>query len=151
MVQKYRFLKRANALLTLERCTLEEAQRAVILQENRKHVARALAVKEARRAGKIVIDNPNVIPHLMQPKHNWDKLISLTGEIEKDCQQVLTLLEKHGIYSEQYLLEVIEIKRPNCIRKDYQMIIEGYPVTAAFLVHPETGEYALMNGWVMAL
>lgn len=33
----------------------------------------------------------------MQEKHAWDKLLTLTGNIEEDFQKVIVLLEEHDI------------------------------------------------------
>ena len=34
----------------------------------------------------------------MQPKHAWDKLIKISGNVEEDCKKVVKLLEDNKIF-----------------------------------------------------
>ncbi|MBS0621559.1 MAG: tetratricopeptide repeat protein [Verrucomicrobia bacterium] len=69
-IGKYRLLKRANTLLTLECCEAAGAKRAAILQASAKRFSKRQAlVAEIATKGKIVPQNPNVIPHVLAKHH----------------------------------------------------------------------------------
>lgn len=92
--------------------------------------------------------NINTQIHILQPKHAWNKLIKLTGNIEVDCKNVIKLLEEHQIHLEKYRLEPAR-NYHNLISYDHQMKINGYDVKAIFNKNIETGEVFLNNAWVV--
>ena len=52
---------------------------------------------ESVKKGKIFIKNSNVQYHVMQPKHAWDELLKLSGNVEDDFKKVAALLEENNI------------------------------------------------------
>ncbi len=110
-----------------------------------------VASTQAINAGKILIRNKNAKKHIMQPKHAWDKLIQLTGDIEADCSKLVKFLEGNEIHLKKYRLEPIdgEIYK-NFIRYDHQATIQGFEVVAIFNESIETGEIFLNDAWVIA-
>ena len=47
---------------------------------------RKVTLTQTINSGKIFVRNLNTNKHIIQPKHAWDKLIKLTGDIEEDCK-----------------------------------------------------------------
>lgn len=73
----YNRLRRANIMATLERCSVSKGTR--ILEESAKRASKnTLRLKKAFN-GTVIPHNPNVVPHVMQKKHRWDKHIRLSG------------------------------------------------------------------------
>jgi tetratricopeptide (TPR) repeat protein len=106
-----------------------------------------VAVLHVARTNKILVQNRNKQIHIMQPKHAWDKLIKLTGNIEEDCKNVVKLLEDHQIFLEKYRVKSRNIE--NFIRYDHKMQINGYEVNAIFNHNIETGQIFLNDAWVI--
>jgi tetratricopeptide (TPR) repeat protein len=102
----------------------------------------------ATKIDKIFVRNLNTKKHIMQPKHAWDKLIKLTGDIEEDCKKVVKLLEDNQIFLEKYRLGPIR-KFEDFIRYDQQMTINGYEVRAIFNEYLETEEIFLNDAWII--
>lgn len=84
----------------------------------------------------------------MQPKHGWDKLIKLTGNVEEDCKNVIKLLEDNQIFLEKYRLEPSR-KINNFMRHEHQININGHEVQAIFNQNLKTGELFLNDAWVI--
>lgn len=100
--------------------------------------------------GKIFIRHKNTKNHIMQPKHLWDKLIKLTGNVEEDCEKVIRLLEDNQIFLKKYRLDPIDGQiYQNFVRYDHQMTINGYEIVAIFNEYLETGEIFLNDAWVI--
>lgn len=99
------------------------------------------------KPGKILVRNINTQIHIMQPKHNWDKLIDLTGNIEEDCKKVIKLMEDNQIFLEKYRLERGRHYK-NSIRYDHQMTINGFEVKANFNKNLVSEEIFLNDAWV---
>ena len=104
-VQLYKSLKRANALSTLE-CLSVSSRRNLIIEEGSKRAQARANVIRSIKAGKIVPANPNVVPHVMQQKHAWEKLVPITGNREKDFERVIDLLEKERLFDPKYRVDV---------------------------------------------
>ncbi len=122
----------------------------VVLSEEGRVIS-ALPVKELEATksliSKISVRNLNTQIHIMQPKHAWEKLIELTGNVEEDCKNVIKLLEDNSIHLEKYRKNTTI--RPEFIRYDHKMEINGLEVKAIFNKNPETGEISLSNAWVV--
>src|SRR5262249_21717655 len=99
------------------------------------------------KTNKILVRNSNAKIHIMQPKHAWDKLIILSGDVELDSQKVLTLLEENKIYLEKYRVDKTETYK-SYIRYEHQMKINEYEVKAIFNKNLETGDLFLNDAWV---
>lgn len=147
-VSKVRALKRANTMCTLESCAASQAKQAKILEESIKRATlRESVINESVKKGKILVKNSNSQVHIMQPKHAWDKLVKISGNIEEDCKKVVKLLEDNRISLEKYRKNTTI--RPEFTRYDHQMQINGFEVKAVFNKNPETGEIFLNDAWVV--
>lgn len=100
------------------------------------------------KTGKILVQNKNKQIHIMQPKHAWDKVIKLTGNVEEDCKNVVKLLEEHQIFLEKYRFRPAE-NFENIARYTHQMEINDFQIKAIFNKNLETGEMFLNDAWVM--
>lgn len=94
-VHFYNSLRRANIMAILERYSVTKS--VCILEESAKHAKKSMAVLKKAQAGSIVPHNPNVLPHVFTKKHHWDKFITVTGNHEKDFEQLAMFLEKQRI------------------------------------------------------
>lgn len=149
-VNKIRALRRANTTLTLESCVASQKNQAKILEESVKRaVIREAIVAESIKEGKILVRSSNVAPHVMQNKHAWNKIIELTGDIEKDFKSVLILLEKNGIFAEQYFLKSQKYHQGKIIRRDYRKMINSFEVEVVFETYVETNQTFLKDAWVI--
>ena len=115
-------------------------------------VLSALPIKELKattsRISKVVVRDINTQFHIMQPKHVWERLIELTGNVEEDCKNVIKLLEDNQIFLEKYRLKPVETFE-KIIRYNHQMKINGCKVRAVFNENLETGEIFLNDAWVI--
>ena len=148
--KKFRALKRANTMCTLEACTISQAKKVKILEESIKRATtREVVIAESLKKGKILIKSSNVQNHVMQPKHAWDKVIKLSGNVEGDFKKVVLLLEENGILAENYLIESQKFAQGAIIRSDYKMLINGNGVRAIFETYVETNQTFLKDAWVI--
>jgi len=147
-LKKLTALKRANTMFTLENCAASQAKQIPIIKESTKHANFRAKISDAASKGKILIKNSNTIHHIMQPKHAWDKLIKLTGNIENDFKQVVALLEEHKIYSIEYSIGEVQLSN-GIIRKDHVKTILNQKIKVIFNEYTETGEFFLKDGWVI--
>ena len=105
-VAKLRDLKRANTMLTLERCSVSAEKQAAILSESAKRsTARAILIESSKK-GKVLVKHANVQHHVMQPKHAWDKVLKLTGNVEEDFKKVALLLEEQNIIDNSFIFGI---------------------------------------------
>lgn len=141
--------------------TLKNAEKSVVL-EGITEEGVSIAVKgdalidklcNAIRIDKVFIKGPNVGHHVLQEKHAWDKLIGITGNVEKDFSQVIKLLEESRITQQKPKKQRIVFMDPTTskgiIRSDYRTKINGYNVEAVFETHTDTGKSFLQNAWVI--
>lgn len=148
-VQKVRALKRANTMITLESCASSEVKQMKILEESVKRATlRETIISNSIKNGKILVRDSNTQFHIMQPKHAWDKLVKITGNVEEDCKKVIKLLEENQIFLEKYRLRQVQDFQ-NFIRYDHQMVINGHEVRAVFNKNLETGEIFLNDAWLI--
>lgn len=99
--------------------------------------------------GRIIISNPNVIPHVMQPKHAWDRLIKLTGNKELDFGKVVEILEREQVVSEPYIFRRKSIdKATHLERWEYRKMIEGELVEVICDKNIHTGSIKVKDSWV---
>lgn len=148
-IKKYQQFKRINSLYTVECCALSEVKKAAILEASSKHSTTRGIFLESVKQGKIVPGNANVIYHVMQEKHAWNKLIRLSGNIEEDFKTIAILLEKESIHSEKYLLRSKEFSQGKIIRSDYQKTINDQQVQVVFETYVETNQSFLKDAWVV--
>lgn len=113
---------------------------------------REVIIQDAAKTGKILVRNKNTQIHIMQPKHAWNKLIELTGDVEENFKKITIILEENKI------VDPVNIKRkprkfprdnPEIIRIDYQKTIKGHDVYAVFETHLESGETFLKDAWIV--
>jgi hypothetical protein len=81
-------------------------------------------------------------------KHAWDKLLPITGDLEKDFQAVLNLLNEHAVASHKYSIKTRDVAT-GIIRRDHQKVIMNQSVGVTFAEYIETGEIFLINAWVV--
>lgn len=147
-VNRFIALKRANTMFTLETCAIGNTKQAKVLEEaTKKFVARERLINASLKDGKILVSNANVAAHVMQKKHNWDKLIKCSGNIETDFKNVVKLLEENQILL-QKKYDVTNVK-PNIFRVDYTIVINNHTVMADFTKYGENGTVFLNNAWVV--
>lgn len=79
----------------------------------------------------------------------WEKLITLTGNIQEDYQKIALLLEENKILSKANLVPETVEKFGSHIRSDYRMQINGELVQAVFETNTITNETYLKNAWVV--
>lgn len=148
-IHKIRALKRANTMYTLECCAASQAKQAKILEESFKRaLKRENIITESIKNSKILVRNSNTQIHIIQPKHNWNKLIKVSGNVEEDCKTVIKLLEDNQIFLEKYRLKSTETFE-KLIRYNHEMTINGHKVKAIFNKNLETGEMFLNDAWVI--
>jgi hypothetical protein len=144
-VKKYRQLKRLNSMFTIECCVASENKKIKIMEASAKHSIARASLCESVKAGKIVPRNANVIPHVMQEKHEWGKLLKLSGNKEADFKKVIDLLEENKIFEKKVVVE--ELKREKIKRIVCKKEISAHIVEAHFMEY-STGEIVLNNAWV---
>lgn len=135
-------LKRANIMAILERCT--HSKRSRILKESSKRCAKNISILNKAKSGSIIAHNPNVIYHVLQNKHRWNRFIHMTGSPETDFKKVVAFLEKH-----QILQAKRELEFATAMVKTYRytLMIEGEVVVATFEV-TKNNMMLLRNAWV---
>lgn len=104
-VQIYRNLKKANALSTLATIS-DTTKRGKILEEGSKRAAARNNIIQTIKNGKVVPANPNVVHHVMQKKHAWERVVPLTGHKEEDFKRVVSFLEKERLHDPKYRVEI---------------------------------------------
>lgn len=148
-IHKVRALKRANTMYTLECCAASQAKQAKILEESLKRASmRENIITESIKNGKILVRNSNTQIHIIQPKHNWNELVKISGNLEEDCKNVIKLLEDNQIFLEKYRLKSTETFE-KFVRYNHEMTINGHEVKAIFNKNLETGEMFLNDAWVI--
>lgn len=153
-VSKVRALKRANTMCTLESCAASQAKQAKILEESIKRATlRESVINESVKKGKILTKTSNVQYHVMQPKHAWDKVLKLSGNVEEDFNKVLTFLEDKNIVNQKYLKTTVALPKDASVKNihflEYRTTIEGQEIQVFFEKYLDTGEIFLKNGWVV--
>lgn len=138
----YNRLRRANIMTTLERCSVSKGTR--ILEESAKRASKnTLRLKKAFN-GTVIPHNPNVVPHVMQKKHRWDKHIRLSGNRSEDFKKVVAFLEE---------IEILKCERQldfafeNIKIYFYRKKMEKDTIVAMFDVNKK-GMPLLKNAWV---
>lgn len=147
-LQKLKALKRANTMCTLENCAASQAKQAKILEESVKRASiREKIISDSIKNSKILVRNSNTQAHIVQPRHTWDKLIKMSGNVEEDCKKVITLLEDNQIFLEKYRVDVKTFEK--AVRYEHEMKINGHGVKAIFNKNLETGDLFLNDAWVI--
>ena len=98
---------------------------------------------------KFCVKSKNVKKKVLHKKNSWDKLILLTGDVNKDFNSVISLLEtsKNTNWHNWKLMPKTD---PIIIRSDYITEINGHKVRASLVTYPETKETFLQNAWVIS-
>ncbi len=148
-INKFRHLKRANTLFTVESCAVSQSKRAKIIERCSMHAEARKVVCEAVKRGKVVPRNASVITHVMQEKHAWNKLIKPSGNLEGDFKKVIALLEENSILSEKCFLRSREFYQGKIIRSDYKKVINWHEVQAVFETYAETNQTFLKDAWIV--
>lgn len=151
-IKKYRHLKRLNSMFTVECCMASEAKQAKILEASAKHAAIRTTVVDAAKTGKVIPKNANVVPHVMQKKHAWDKLIKISGNQQEDFIAVKKLLEEHKILDAKNFVKelIVPPEKPNSPLRllKYEKTVNSELVETFFIKNVETGEIYLTDAWV---
>lgn len=152
-VSTYRALKYANTMCTLECCAQSKLKQLKILEASSKHAAlRETFIIESVKKGRILPRNSNVLHHIMQKKHAWDKLIILTENIEENFAKVIAFIEKNNIIDKRFLKGTIELfpkTAPKVSKATYEKIINDFTVHVELNTYLETGEIFLNDAWVV--
>ena len=146
-VAKLRDLKRANTMLTLERCSVSAEKQAAILSESAKRSAARATLIESSKKGKILVKHANIQYHVMQPKHAWEKIVKISGNLKDDFRNVIRILEDNQIFLEKYRVDLKTFEKS--IRYEHEIKINGHRVKAIFNKNLETGELFLNDAWVI--
>lgn len=141
-------VREANKILTFEAMATSEANKEAIIAGAKELSAVRETVLQASKTSRIVVKTNNTKFHVMQEKHAWDKLITLTGNVGEDFIKVTLLLEDHGILSEKYILKSENFHQGKIIRTDYKMMIDGHEVRASFETYVETNQTFIKDAWV---
>jgi len=101
-------------------------------------------VWQSAKTGKVIVQDANKIPHVMQKKHAWEKLINLTGNQTDDFAKVVSLLEENNILAHAKHLKTGPegLKILHC-----KVAIQEHTVEAFFVEYP-TKEVFLTNSYV---
>ncbi len=151
-VSKVKALKRANIMCTLECCAYSQVKKAKILEESSKRAITRIAYIESRKNGKIFVKNKNVPYHIMQNKHAWDKITTLSGNIEEDFAKIISFLEENQICDAIYLKgnpELFPATCPKISKAVHQKVINEYTVHVEIETYIETGAKFLQDAWVV--
>lgn len=154
-VNKVRALKRANTICTLEGCAASHAKQSKILKESHNFATkRQIIILEIANNGKIYPKHANAIPHILQEKHAWDKVVAIKkpikakGNIEENFKSVIDLLEKEEIMSTQYFTE--SVYSQGSIKSNmHTKIINGHKIEAIFEINTETNTTLIQDAWVV--
>jgi len=148
-VSKLRALKRANTMCSLEACALSNKQKNIILEKSSLFASQKKeAIKNAVKNGNIFIRTENTIHHVMQKKHRWEKVLTLTGNKKEDFKTLLNFLQKEDVISKKYILKT-QIVRENIRLIEYKKIIRDHEVRVFVNEYIDTGKVFLNNGWVV--
>ena len=149
-LKRFRQLKRANSLLTIERCALSQAERAAIIDTSATYTARSAILRQSAKHGKVIVHNPNVIPHVMQKKRVWYRVLELSGDQMKDFEKVVNLLEENKIFSGKKEIIRDRLSSESGLFKicRYEIQVKGHILEAEFIEYLENGESYLKNAWV---
>ena len=150
-INKFRQLKRANTMFTLECCAASKNKQIKIIEASSKYTASKTIFSDSAKSGKIVCQNSNVAAHVMQKKHAWDRVVQITGNTENDFKNVLQFLETN---------KILEGKRnhigrfpfkssnPKIDRFLFEMSVNGEIVQAEFIEYISTKEFYLNDTWI---
>ncbi|MGA8165617.1 MAG: tetratricopeptide repeat protein [Waddliaceae bacterium] len=151
-IKKMRQLRQVNSMFTLECCAVAQEKKAKIIKKSAEHAKARIVVFEAAKKGKIIPRNANVVSHVMQEKHAWNKIIKLSGNKQEDFKKVITLLEEIHINDKINLKEVVKYGSNSLIKttvSEYRKVVNGYELQVIFENYVETGESFLKNAWVI--
>lgn len=148
--KKYRYLKRMNTLFTVECCYTSVTQRKTIVDKALAWIKKRTQILASIGKERVIPRNSNVMPHVMQKKHGWEKLITLSGNMEKDFQEVINILEKSGILAGN-LVESYPIveSAEQIIGKIFQVTVNDLTIEAQFLYYIETDQLFLNNAFII--
>jgi hypothetical protein len=153
-LNKYRALKRANTMCTIEACVISKSAKAKIIKESSQHaIIRQSIIEKIASKAKIYPKNPNVIPHLLKEKHEWGKVITakipidLKENLDFNFRAIVDLLEKEEIISSKYFTQTTFAEGSIKVNM-HTKFINDYKVEVLFEVNSETNTVLLQNGWV---
>ncbi len=151
-LSSFRALKRANTMMTLEASAQSGTKKAQIISKSDSYLHRWQKGAESAKNGAIIAKNPNVQYHVMQKKHAWDRVVKLTGNVEKDFKEVVQFLERNQMYDKSHLFEgpnPFPRHSPKIHRSDYRIQVGEHQIMAVFEEYIETGEAYLKDAWVV--
>ena len=151
-VKKLRSLKRANTMATLECCIASQVKQVKVLEESAKFASVKTAYCELAKNGRIVTKCSNSQVHIMQKKHAWDKLITLSGAVEEDFAKVAFLLEEHNVIDKSYVIgnpKFYPKEAPKISKVIYEKNINGFIVHVQVETYLDTGTSFLQDAWVV--
>ena len=98
---------------------------------------------------KLDVKSKSVKKKVLNKKNSWNKLIAITGDLDKDFNSVISLLEtsKDTNWDNWKLIPEAD---PVIIRSDYVTEINGYKVRTAFVTYADEQKTFLQNAWVVS-
>ncbi len=149
-ITKYKKFHRANIVQTLERCAESSSVQKKILERSAEFAAkREMIIQEAAKNGSLLIKTDNVINHVMQEHHHWEKVIELTGNKIEDFKKVIGLVENNKIIQKINIHDTFIHKNLPIKVIEYRMEIKSYEVAILMESYFETGESFLKNAYVI--
>ena len=145
-VKKFRALKRANTLTTLENCLTPSKKQIIIIQSEKHAQSRKVLIQYAKD-GRVIPQNANVMSHVMQKKHAWNQVVPMTGNMHTDFKSVLELLAKSKILDKSCFENVT--KYNEIFTYQYEKNINGNLVRALFDKDKESSILLLKNAYVV--
>lgn len=138
--------------LMAESFDVEGSDNLNYISEGSEHRTECLTPKELDKlisGNKFCVKSKNVKKKVLHKKNSWDKLILLTGDVNKDFNSIISLLEtsKNTNWHNWKLMPKTD---PLIIRSDYITEINGHKVRASLVTYAETKETFLQNAWVIS-
>lgn len=140
-------VRETGRIYELEALASSEASTEELLSSALERAAIKESIINSAKNNRIVIKNPNTQFHIMQEKHAWDKVITLTGNVQEDFKKVALLLEENSIMSKG-IIDATN-KFGNTVRTDYKIRIKECEIQAVFETDTVTNETFLKNAWVV--
>lgn len=105
-------------------------------------------VQDSVKKSSILIKEKNVINHVMQEHHHWEKVIEITGNLEEDFKKVLMFIESNAVVCDTNLISVFKHQAKPIRVNEYVKNINGYEIHIFMENYIEKCEIFLKNAYV---
>lgn len=106
-------------------------------------------VQDIANTGSILIKTENVIHHVMQEHHHWEKVIKLSRDINEDFRKILKFIDDNKIIQKANINETFNHRTLPITVTEYRMKINGYEIAVFMENYLETKEVFLKNAYVI--